>query len=366
MWQTWTRSCSPGELQMGEEKVAKPMRLGDAVASKVIANETLGYFIGRTYQFMLKIGINPARMRFRQHLPHEMAHYAEDCWDAEVECSYGWVECAGLADRSAFDLRAHSNASRQDLTAFEKYNEDKVMEVLTLVPNKKRLGEIFRREAKPIQEALEAIGEESIACLQEDLLAGKPGKVQVGPAKEISISADMVDIKKITKKVSGRKFIPSVIEPSFGIGRIIYCMFEHCYYLRDGDEKRTVFRFTPVVAPVKATVFPLVAKAELNALATDIASKLTKAGLSSIVDTTGNTIGKRYARTDEIGVPFGVTVDRTSLEDQTVTVRERDSTAQVRVPIEEVPGLLRQLADMDVTWDEVRAKYPAQQSASDE
>jgi glycyl-tRNA synthetase len=85
-----------------------------------------------------------------------------------------------------------------------------------------------------------------------------------------------------------RKFIPSVIEPSFGVGRIIYCMFEHCYYNRDGDDKRTVFRFTPVVAPVKATVFPLVAKPELNALANDIASKLTKAGLSSIVDTTGS------------------------------------------------------------------------------
>ena len=52
----------------------------------------------------LQIGLNPDRVRFRQHLQHEMAHYAEDCWDFEVECSYGWVECAGLADRSAYDL----------------------------------------------------------------------------------------------------------------------------------------------------------------------------------------------------------------------------------------------------------------------
>lgn len=51
------------------------------------------------------IGIASERLRFRQHLPNEMAHYAEDCWDAEVECSYGWVECVGLADRSAYDLR---------------------------------------------------------------------------------------------------------------------------------------------------------------------------------------------------------------------------------------------------------------------
>ena len=57
------------------------------------------------------------RLRFRQHLQHEMAHYAEDCWDAEVECSYGWVECAGLADRSAFDLRVSPGGSTGDMLA---------------------------------------------------------------------------------------------------------------------------------------------------------------------------------------------------------------------------------------------------------
>ena len=92
-------------LQMSEEKQPKATRLGDAVSQGIIANQTLAYFIGRTYIFLLRIGINPERLRFRQHLANEMAHYAEDCWDAEVECSYGWVECVGLADRSAFDLR---------------------------------------------------------------------------------------------------------------------------------------------------------------------------------------------------------------------------------------------------------------------
>ena len=70
-----------------------------------IANETLAYFIGRCYLFLQAVGVDTKRLRFRQHLQHEMAHYAEDCWDAEVECSYGWVECVGLADRSAYDLR---------------------------------------------------------------------------------------------------------------------------------------------------------------------------------------------------------------------------------------------------------------------
>jgi glycyl-tRNA synthetase len=73
-----------------------------------VNNETLGYFIGRVYLFLTHLGIDKDRLRFRQHLPNEMAHYAADCWDAEIECSYGWIECVGIADRSAYDLRAHS------------------------------------------------------------------------------------------------------------------------------------------------------------------------------------------------------------------------------------------------------------------
>mgnify|MGYP004715781617 CR=1 FL=1 len=71
-------------------------------------NETLGYFIGRVYLFLTYLGIDRDRLRFRQHLANEMAHYAADCWDAEIECSYGWIECVGIADRSAYDLRAHT------------------------------------------------------------------------------------------------------------------------------------------------------------------------------------------------------------------------------------------------------------------
>ena len=96
------------EQQMGEDKQAQPMKLGEAVQKGIIGSETLAYFIGRTFLYMKKIGMNPKRLRFRQHLQNEMAHYASDCWDAEAECSYGWIECAGLSDRSAFDLKVCS------------------------------------------------------------------------------------------------------------------------------------------------------------------------------------------------------------------------------------------------------------------
>ena len=82
-----------------------------AVDNKMIANETLGYFLGRTQMFMVLAGIKPDKLRFRQHKMNEMAHYANDCWDAEIFTSYGWIECVGHADRGCFDLTRHGEAT---------------------------------------------------------------------------------------------------------------------------------------------------------------------------------------------------------------------------------------------------------------
>ena len=110
--------------------------------------------------------------------------------------------------------------------------------------------------------------------------------------------------------LQGQSFTPSVIEPSFGIGRIIYCLFEHSFYVRPNeDEQKAVFRLAPLVAPIKCTVFPLVQRQDLEAVAVEVSHALTRAGLASKIDTTGTSIGKRYARTDEIGCPFAITVD---------------------------------------------------------
>jgi len=94
------------------------LTLEEAVAKHVIANETLAYFMARTHLFLLECGIKPEGLRFRQHMKNEMAHYARDCWDAEVKTSYGWVECVGHADRSCFDLERHSESSNEELVAY--------------------------------------------------------------------------------------------------------------------------------------------------------------------------------------------------------------------------------------------------------
>ncbi|KAG2487478.1 hypothetical protein HYH03_013900 [Edaphochlamys debaryana] len=358
------------ELQMGEEKKAAPMSLGEAVSRGIIANETLAYFIGRTWLFFCKVGVNPARMRFRQHLQHEMAHYATDCWDGEVETTYGWVECVGLADRSAYDLKAHTSMSKIDLTAFEKFDTPRMEEVVRVVPNNKELGAVFKKDQKAVKEALEALSEDKAMDMKAKLEAGTPVALTTCEGQSFEIKPGMVEIKKVTEKVTGKTYTPSVIEPSFGIGRIMYCMFEHCYYTREAaskDEVRAVMGFRPVVAPTKATVFPLVQKPALNETAQRISRDLTAAGLSNLIDTTGNTIGKRYARTDEIGVPFAITVDFDSIEGNgSVTLRERDSMAQVRVPQGEVASVIRALVDDRTTWPEVAAKYPAQKATGDD
>ncbi|KAI3919743.1 hypothetical protein MKX01_000184 [Papaver californicum] len=207
------------EQVMGKDAVK--LRLGDAVTNGTVNNKTLGYFIERVYLFLTRLGINKERLRFRQHLANEMAHYAADCWDAEIECSYGWIECVGFADRSAYDLRAHSEKSGTPL------------EKLVITPVKKELGLAFKGNKKKIVEALEAMDEKEATEVKAAL--GLKGEVDFQVCtlgKAVTIKSSMVSISKEIKKEHQRVFTPSVIEPSFGIGRIVYCLFEHSFYNR--------------------------------------------------------------------------------------------------------------------------------------
>ncbi|CAM6120142.1 unnamed protein product [Calypogeia fissa] len=336
-------------------------RIGDAVSKGVVNNETLGYFIARTYLFLTKLGIDKNRLRFRQHLQNEMAHYAADCWDAEIECSYGWIEVTGLADRSAYDLNAHSEKSNESLTAFTKYPHPVEVEKLKISPKRQLLGPAFKKDAKIVAEALEAMKEAEALEMKAKLDSeGKAPLLVCSTGQTFTITKDQVSISKELVKETGKRFTPGVIEPSFGIGRIIYCLYEHSFYTRaskDGEEQLTVFRFPPMVAPIKCTIFPLVQNPDLNGVARDISVALTRAGVASKPDLTGTSIGKRYARTDELGVPFAITVDFEFKE--TVTLRERDSRAQVRVPVSEIKDVVRDVADGALSWQEVQSKYPA-------
>lgn len=347
----------PRELQLSGDS-AKPMVLGEAVRKGTVNNETLGYFIGRVYLFLTHLGIDKERLRFRQHLPNEMAHYAADCWDAEIECSYGWIECVGIADRSAYDLRAHTDKSGVPLVAHEKYPEPREVEKLVITPSKKDLGLAFKGNQKMVVEALEAMSPAEGLEMKAALESNGEAEFKVCTlGKSVVIKKNMVSINMEKKKEHQRVFTPSVIEPSFGIGRIIYCLFEHSFYTRPSkseDEQLNVFSFPPLVAPVKCTVFPLIKSQQFDEVAKVIATSLRSNGISHIIDITGTSIGKRYARTDEIGVPFAVTVDSTS----TVTIRERDSKEQIRVSIDEVASVVKEVMDGQSTWADIMWRYP--------
>ncbi|KAK7389814.1 hypothetical protein VNO78_25108 [Psophocarpus tetragonolobus] len=353
----------PREEQMSGQS-AKVVRLRDAVSKGIVNNETLGYFIGRVYLFLTSLGIDKDRLRFRQHLANEMAHYAADCWDAEIECSYGWIECVGIADRSAYDLRAHSDKSGVPLVAHEKFSEPKEVEKLVITPVKKELGLAFKGNQRMVVEALEAMPEKEALDMKAALESKGEVEFQVCTlGKNVTIKKNMVTIQKEKKKEHQRVFTPSVIEPSFGIGRIIYCLFEHTFYTRPskaGDEQLNVFRFPSLIAPIKCTVFPLVQNQKYEEVAKQISKSLTAVGISHKIDTTGTSIGKRYARTDELGVPFAVTVDSTS----SVTIRERDSKDQVRVDVDKAASVIREVTDGQRTWEDVWSTFPHHSSAS--
>ena len=326
----------------GREPAAMTMRA--AVDAGVIANEYVAYYIALTHRILTAIGVDPARLRFRQHLTDERAHYAADCWDAEVYSSrFGWVEIVGIADRTNYDLRSHAAHSGTSMTVFMPYDEPKRVVKRRIVADMGVLGPRFRGKAKAVADAL------------ADSDPGEDGARVTVDGEEIFISADLYQVREEEVEVRGEEVMPHVIEPSYGIDRMIYVALEHSYAEEEVEgEIRKVLRLPPAVAPVQAAVFPLMNRDGLDTIAQTITERLTQCRILAQYDDSG-AIGRRYRRQDEVGTPFAVTVDYDTLEDNTVTVRDRDSMEQVRVPIERLPQILSALISGTATFHELRA-----------
>ncbi|XGW17584.1 hypothetical protein V3C99_002295 [Haemonchus contortus] len=343
---------------------AVSMTIGEAVEKGIVANETLGYYMARTHMYLVKVGVDPRRLRFRQHLGNEMAHYAQDCWDAEILTSYGWIECVGNADRSCYDLTQHSKATNTKLVAEKKLEQPKTVDVVEVVPNMALLGKEFKKDAKRIQTALAQMSEESIEDLEKQISTGA-FKLKVDD-DEFSLTSNMLSVKRSSKTVHVEEITPSVIEPSFGIGRIMYSVLEHSFRQREGDEQRTFLALRPRVAPIKCSVLPISANERLNPIIDAVREELSRYELSYRVDDSAGSIGRRYARTDEIGIPFGVTVDfESEKQPWTVTVRHAESMEQVRVDLTELGTLLLALSTERMDWETAKAKYPIFETKSD-
>lgn len=305
------------------------MTVGEAVEKGIIANRVLAYFVNTTKQLMLRLGVDPARLRFRQHLEDEMAHYAADCWDAEILLSYGWTEVTGVADRGCWDLSRHAQFSGTDLTHFKKFDEPREMEVEKVKAKHKALGPKFKGKAKDIAAEMEKMSPSDV----------KDGKLTlVIDGETVELTDEFFEVATVKEKVAGERVVPHVIEPSHGLDRIFYSILEHAYTY-DKEKDYTVLKLKPEVAPIKVGVFPLMEKDGLDEMAKLIYDKVHTHRVEAYYDGSG-TIGKRYARMDEVGTPWCITVDYDSLKDGTVTIRDRDSSEQKRIPADSVPEIV--------------------------
>jgi len=244
------------EMEAKGEKTPKEVTLREAVEVGDIMTEWQAYFMGVSKGFISYLGVPPDLQRFRAHLPEERSHYSAQTFDHEVKLeSWGWIEVAGHAYRTDYDLKAHQRGAGVDMSVL---------------------------------------------------------------------------------RPDGSRVVPHVVEPSFGLDRLVYMVLEASYRRR---KKRNIFAFPRDVAPINVSVLPLVTKNGLPEKAAEVHKLLLDMGLVAEYDESGS-IGRRYARSDEIGTPLAVTIDYDTLEDDTVTVRDRDSWSQVRQRIKDLPGLL--------------------------
>ena len=347
--------------QLSGKSIECDLTLGEAVEKKIIDNETLGYFLGKTYLFLIEIGIQKDGIRFRQHTPKEMAHYASDCWDAEIETSYGWIEVAGHADRTCFDLSHHTEISGVELVASRPLKEVKKIKSIKVIPNKSVIFKNFtdKEKCKRLCEKLSKLSEEEKEKLMIEY--ENTGKIEVEEnGEKIILDKEKNEIKmeRFEQNIHEEKYYPNVIEPSFGIGRIVYCVMEHCFKVREKDSRRTYFDFPPVIAPYKASILPLIENEEFLKFIEPIRKTLVQNCISYKIDE-ADSIGRRYARTDEIGIPFGITIDDITLKDNTVTLREIDTMKQIRVPIDQVGTVIKNCCNRTEKWENIIKKYPS-------
>ncbi len=228
------------------------------------------------------LGIPAEKLRF---MPHEkLAHYAKAACDIEYEFPDGFDEVEGIHNRQDFDLGSHTKSQR-----------------------------------------------------------------------EFKINASVMENRDSTTKLAysdaqtGDSFIPFVIETAMGVNRAMFAVMLNAYTVEDlGDGKtRTVLKLKPWLAPVKAAVIPLARNVpELQTIANNIENDLRKLGIGRIEMENSGNIGKNYRRHDEIGTPVCITVDHQSMEDGTVTMRHRDSMAQERIKIADVPARVREICGM--------------------
>ncbi|MHC4075928.1 MAG: glycine--tRNA ligase, partial [Planctomycetota bacterium] len=245
------------------------------------------------FNWYTDLGLKKENLHFRNHDSDELAHYAKACVDIEYRFPFGsgdWQELEGVANRTDYDLRQHQRGMRTLNDWYE--NND-----LTRIQLKDEVAECNK-----------------------------------GPLSYFD-------------EQSKSRYIPYVIEPSAGIDRSMLAFLVDAYDEEEvRGETRNLLRFHPALAPTKAAVFPLVKKDGMPEIARSIYDDLKK-HFTCCYDIAG-AVGRRYRRQDEAGTPYCVTIDGQTKQDNTVTVRDRDSMEQIRVSTDQLLNYLRDKLDI--------------------
>jgi glycyl-tRNA synthetase len=331
--------------QQKEDGEKLRMTVGEAVEQEVITSDWIAYYLGVAKKWYERIGIDMERFRFRQHLPGERAHYASDCWDAESEVDGDWIEITGFAYRGCYDLKKHQEHSGENFEIFKEYDEPQTEKVAKINPDMSWLGPTYGDHASEIIDELQKMVEVEPEIFERE----QELRIQIDE-NTFNIPVEKLNFQIVEEEKTGESILPEVVEPSFGIDRILYSVLDHAYVEDEIDgESRTVLQLEPEVAPMELAVFPLMDKDGMGEKARKLADNLRETGLSVKYDDSGN-IGRRYRRQDEIGTPFCITVDHETLEDETVTIRDRDSTGQVRVELEELEDTIGRLVNGELSF----------------
>jgi glycyl-tRNA synthetase len=325
--ETLTLYFVPERLKCSEKTVEITVK--QAVEQQLIRSEWQAFFMAMAKKLLTEIGVPPENQRFIEKTPWEKAHYASQSFDQEVYVDrWGWIEVSGHAHRTEYDLRSHMKASGTDLRVYKEYPTPIEEDQLTIKPLMAKMGPVFKAEAAKAASLIAKAPAKEVATQLQ-----KNGFYMAGAYK---ILPEHVKVNRQKCVVRGKRFIPQVVEPSFGSDRLFYVVLEYAYGVKDD---RVVMSFPRDIAPTQLGVYPLVNKNGLVEKAREVHQLLVNEGLSAELDETGS-IGRRYARADEVGVPLGVTVDYQTLKDCTVTIRDRDSWQQVRASINSLPELL--------------------------
>jgi glycyl-tRNA synthetase len=302
-----------------------------AVEDNIINHPILAYFLGHIYQFGLTIGLKKEKIRFREHLPTEKAHYSSGCWDLECLIDGDWIECVGCANRQSYDLKAHSQTHSLAIKG--------AMETVKSITkiNRAVLGKTYGKDQKLITEYVEKLRSnpdrnELMAFIVELETNGSALFQKPNSGETLTIKRECFEIGLENWQ---QENYPHVIEPSFGFDRLLLAVFNQNYWLRETipGEYRSILSLPSKLAPYDVAVLQLSNNEKILAIVEEIRLKLSMKNVKCYTDLSSAGIGRKYVRTDKYGIPQAITVDFQSLEDATVTLRDRDTMLQKRISI---------------------------------